>query len=146
MARFRRLALLGALVAVPVVASGFLLQSRSAPEGTLLLEQVLQLVSNRYVDTLTDNKLFEKAAHGLVRELNDPYSQSLAPKEVKQFDTRTGGRYGGLGMLIEDQQGAITIQKVYRNTPAEAGGVREGDRILQVDTLSTRGWSITQVS
>ena len=94
MARLRRFAVLGALVAIPVVASGFLLQSRSAPEGTLLLEQVLQLVSNRYVDTLTDNKLFEKAAHGLVRELNDPYSELLAPKEVKQFDTRTGGRYG----------------------------------------------------
>ena len=146
MARFRKFALLGALVALPVVASGFLLQSKSAPEGTLLLEQVLQLVSNRYVDTLTDNKLFEKAAHGLVRELNDPYSELLAPKEVKQFNTRTGGRYGGLGMLIEDQQGSITISKVYRNTPAEAGGVREGDRILQVDTLSTRGWNLSQVS
>jgi carboxyl-terminal processing protease len=146
MARFRKLALVGALVVLPVVASGFLLQSKAAPEGTLLLEQVLQLVSNRYVDTLNDNKLFEKAAHGLVRELNDPYSELLAPKEVKQFNTRTGGRYGGLGMLIEDQQGAITIAKVYRNTPAERAGVREGDRILQVDTLSTRGWSLSQVS
>src|SRR5438046_1426331 len=49
-------------------------------------------------------------------------------------------------MLIEDQQGSITISKVYRNTPAEAAGVHEGDRILQVDTLSTRGWSLSQVS
>jgi carboxyl-terminal processing protease len=146
MARFRKFALLGVLVAVPVVASGFFLQSKSAPEGTLLLEQVLQLVSNRYVDTLTDSKLFEKAAHGLVRELNDPYSELLAPKDMKQFKTRTEGRYGGLGMLIEDQQSSITIVKVYRNTPAEAGGVREGDRIIQVDTLSTRGWNLSQVS
>ena len=146
MARFRRFALLGALVAVPVVASGFLLQSKSAPEGTLLLEQVLQLVSNRYVDTLTDNKLFEKAAHGLVRELNDPYSELLTPKDVKQFNTRTGGRYGGLGMLIGAQQDWITVEKVYRNTPAQAAGVLEGDRIIQVDTLSTRGWTLNQVS
>src|SRR3954462_2645436 len=104
MARFRKFALLGALIAVPVVASGFLLQSRSAPEGTLLLEQVLQLVSNRYVDTLADTKLFEKAAHGLVRELTDPYTELLPPKDYKQFNTRTGGRYGGLGMLIAPQQ------------------------------------------
>jgi carboxyl-terminal processing protease len=146
MARFRKFALLGALIAVPVVASGFLLQSKSAPEGTVLLEQVLQLVSNRYVDTLNDNKLFEKAAHGLVRELNDPYSELLTPTTLKDFSTRTNGRYGGIGMLIEDQQGQITISKVYRNTPAERAGVREGDRILQVDTLSTRGWTLTQVS
>jgi len=146
MARFRKFALIGALVAIPLIGGGFLLQTRSSQEGPVLLEQVLQLVSGRYVDTLTDSKLFEKAAHGLVRELNDPYSELLAPRDVKQFNTRTGGRYGGLGMLIEDQQGSITISKVYRNTPAEAGGVREGDRILQVDTLSTRGWSLSQVS
>jgi len=146
MARIRKFALLGTVVAVAVVASGFLLQSKSTQEGTLLLQQVLQLVSNRYVDTLTDNKLFEKAAHGLVRELNDPYSELLVPRDVKQFNTRTGGRYGGLGMLIEDQQGSITVSKVYRNTPAEGGGVREGDRIIQVDTASTRGWNLSQVS
>ncbi|HEY6220073.1 MAG TPA: S41 family peptidase, partial [Gemmatimonadaceae bacterium] len=146
MSRFRKLALTGALIAVPLVGGGFLLQSRSASEGPVLLEQVLQLVSGRYVDTLTDSKLFEKAAHGLVRELNDPYSELLAPKDVKQFNTRTGGRYGGIGMLIEDHEGSITINKVYRNTPAEAAGVHEGDRILQVDTLSTRGWSLSQVS
>jgi carboxyl-terminal processing protease len=146
MARFRKLALLGALVTVPVVATGFLLQSKSTTEGTALLEQVLQLVSNRYVDTLNDNKLFEKAAHGLVRELNDPYSELLTPTNLKEFSTRTNGRYGGIGMLIEDLQGSITISKVYRNTPAEAAGIHEGDRILQVDTLSTRGWTLTQVS
>src|SRR3954463_13986027 len=101
MARFRRYAVLGALVAIPVVASGFLLQSRSAQEGPVLLEQVFQLVSNRFVDTLQDTQLFEKAARGLVRELNDPYSELLTPRDMKQFNSRTGGRYGGLRMLFE---------------------------------------------
>src|SRR5258708_32617161 len=97
MARFRKIALLAVVVAVPVVASGFLLRSKSAPEGTALLEQVLQLVSSRYVDTLTASGLFEKAAHGLGRELNDPYSGLLTPKAFKQFGTRPNGRYSGVG-------------------------------------------------
>ena len=146
MARFRKFAALGALIAVPVVASGFLLQSRQAREGTVLLEQVFSLVSNKFVDTLQDNQLFEKAAHGLVRELNDPYSELLSPKEMKQFNSRTGGRYAGLGMLIENRLGAITVNKVYRNTPAERAGVRAGDRIVMVDTLSTQGWELGRVS
>jgi carboxyl-terminal processing protease len=49
-------------------------------------------------------------------------------------------------MQIEDLDGNITISKVFPHSPAEAGGVREGDRILQVDTLSTRGWKTQQVS
>jgi carboxyl-terminal processing protease len=146
MARFRRYAALGALVAIPVVASGFLLQSRSATQSPLLLEQVFQLVSNRFVDTLQDNQLFEKAAQGLVRELNDPYSELLTPKEMKQFNTRTGGRYGGLGMLIEKRLDWITVAKVYRNSPAERGGVRAGDRIIMADSLSTQGWDLSQTS
>ena len=88
----------------------------------------------------------EKAAHGLVAELNDPYSELFSPKLTKSFNTTTGGRYGGVGMLIEDQQGAIVIAKVYPNTPAEAAGVQEGDRILEIDGQSTRGWKTQQVS
>src|SRR5689334_9392715 len=112
MARYRRYAAVGALFAIPAFAGGFLLQSRSAQQGPLLLEQVFQLVSNRFVDTLQDNQLFEHAAHGLVRELNDPYSELLSPKEMKQFNSRTGGRYGGLGMLIEKRGDFITVNKV----------------------------------
>src|SRR3954469_26003532 len=146
MARIRRYAALGAIIAIPVVASGFLLQSRSTQQSPLLLEQVFQLVSRQFVDTLKDNQLFEKAAHGLVRELNDPYSKLLSPKEMKQFNTRTGGRYGGLGTLIEKRIDWITGSKVYRNSPAERGGVRAGDRIIMADTLSTQGWDLSQTS
>jgi carboxyl-terminal processing protease len=49
-------------------------------------------------------------------------------------------------MLIEEQEGSIVISKVYPHTPAEEAGIREGDRIIQVDTASTRGWRIDQVS
>jgi carboxyl-terminal processing protease len=146
MARYRRYAAVGALVAIPLVAGGFLLQSRSAQQGPLLLEQVFQIVSNRFVDTLQDDQLFERAAHGLVRELNDPYSELLSPREMKQFNSRTGGRYGGLGMLIEKRGDFVSVVTVYRNTPAERAGVRAGDRITMVDTLSTQGWDLSRVS
>jgi len=147
MPRIRKTALIGALL-IPVVAGGFLLQSHGQREGTALLEQVMSLVSDRYVDTLPLSAVYEKAARGLVKELNDPYSELLTPKDVKQFNSRTGGRYGGLGMAIEEdpQTHVIRVQTVYPNTPAEMGGIREGDLIVKVDTLSTRGWTITQVS
>jgi len=147
MPRFRKVALFGALL-VPVVAGGFLFQNRAQQQGAALLDQVMSLVTDRFVDTLQLPDVYEKAARGLVKELNDPYSELFSPKEIKQFNTRTGGRYGGLGMLIEQdpQTKVIRIVTVYPNSPAEAGGVREGDLITKVDTLSTRGWTINQVS
>jgi carboxyl-terminal processing protease len=111
-----------------------------------LLDQVLSLVSERFVDTLPQGAMYEKAARGLVRELNDPYTELLSPKELKQFGTRTSGRYGGLGMTIEPRDQQIVVANVFPHTPAERNGVREGDRIIQVDTASTKGWSTQQAS
>jgi carboxyl-terminal processing protease len=147
MPRTRKIALIGALM-IPVVAGGFLLQSRTQREGAVLLDQVMSLVSNRFVDTLPVTDVYEKAARGLVRELNDPYSELMSPKDLKAFSSRTNGRYGGLGMaIIEDPQThEITVATVYPNTPAEEAGVRENDRIVKVNAYSTQGWTSAQVS
>jgi len=140
MRRPRKLAAI-AVILIPLLAGGALLQSRASREGPLLLEQVLSLVSERFVDTLPAGAMYEKAARGLVRELNDPYTELLSPRELKQFTSRTGGRYGGLGMSIVLRDEMVVVQQVFPNSPAERNGVREGDRIIQVDTNSTRGWS-----
>ena len=147
MSRSRKLALIGAFV-VPVIAGGFVWQARAQQQGAQLLEQVLSLVNDRYVDTLPLSDVYEKAARGLVKELNDPYSELYTPKELKTFNTRTGGRYGGLGMAIvaDPVTKFVRVDAVYPNTPAENGGVREGDLIIRVDTQSTLGWTINQVS
>ncbi len=83
---------------------------------------------------------------GLVKELNDPYSVLFTAKEFDQFSQQTGGEYGGIGMEIAPTNGFVTVQRVFPHTPASAGGVMEGDRILQVDTANARGWTTTQVS
>lgn len=141
----RKLAALGVIL-LPLLVGGFLLQSRAAREGALLLDQVLSLVSDRFVDTLPEGVMYEKAARGLIRELNDPYSELLSPRELKQFQSRTGGRYGGLGMSIQLRDKQIVVERVFPNSPAERNGVREGDRIIQVDTNSTRDWSTAQTA
>ena len=51
MQRNRKLALAGALL-IPVVGGGFFLQARPQREGAALLDQVMTLVSERFVDTL----------------------------------------------------------------------------------------------
>jgi carboxyl-terminal processing protease len=132
--------------ALIVGATGFFLEERSAREGARLFGQVLNLVQDRFVDSVGFNALYEKAAHGLVSELNDPYSELLSPKQLKQFTTTTGGQYGGVGMMIEPQEGAIVISRVYPHTPAERAGIREGDRIAEIEGLSIRGWTTAQVS
>ncbi len=143
--RVLHLAVLGAVM-LPLVAGAFVYQKHETVASAQLLDEVLRITASRYVDSVGANSLYEKAASGLVKELNDPYSVLFTKKEFDQFSQQTGGKYGGIGMEIAPTNGFITVQRVFPHTPASAGGVMEGDRILQIDTANARGWTSAQVS
>jgi len=138
-----RTAAVASLLLLPMAAGGFLLQGGPSRTTPHLFDQVLSIVANRYVDSLQGSALFEKAATGLVRELNDPYSELLAPKANEDFNRNVGGRYGGVGMLLEEQKNTgpirVVVNRVFPHTPAEEGGVLEGDQIVRVDSLAVTG-------
>jgi len=135
-----------ALLVVPIVAGGFLLQEPPVHATAHLFDQVLSLVSSQFVDTVNTAELYERAAKGLVHELNDPYSELMTPKVSEDFNRGTGGRYGGTGMYIGEQQGLIVVDRVFPNTPASEAGVLEGDRILAIDDKSVQSWPLLKVS
>src|SRR5262249_41987533 len=135
------------LLLVPIVAGGFLLQEPPVRANARLFDQVRSLVESHYVDSLKNSQVFQKAAHGLVRELHDPYSELLTPKESDSFNRKTNGRYGGTGMVLDPQtDGTVLVGRVFPHTPAEEAGVREGDKIVAIDGNSTAGWQLTKVS
>ena len=145
-----RTAAVASLFLIPMVAGGFFLQQTPPRATPRLFDQVLAIVASRYVDSLQSPEVFEKAAKGLVRELNDPYSELLAPRQSEEFNRSTGGRYGGVGMLLEEQKvgtgTSIVVSRIFPHTPAEDGGVHEGDRIVRVDSLPTADAKIDKVS
>ena len=146
MPRFRTAAA-ATLLVIPIVAGGFLLQESPTRANAMLFDQVMSLVRNQYVDSIPAGASYEKAARGLVKELNDPYSELLSPKESESFERATGGRYGGTGMLLTQQApGVIVVDRVFPNTPAEEAGVHEGDRVVAVDSTPTTSLEIEKVS
>src|ERR1051325_3238885 len=141
-----RTAATATLLVIPIVAGGFFLQEAPVRANATLFDQVLAIVARQYVDSVPSAAVYEKAARGLVREVNDPYSELLSPKESEAFSRGTNGRYGGTGMYIREQQDGIIVDRVFPHTPAEEAGVREGDRIVSVDGVTTQGLRLEQVS
>lgn len=142
----RRTLAIAASLCLPLVGTAWSLRSRAEQRGAQLLDQVMTAVALRYVDTLAADSLYEAASRGLLKELGDPYTELLTPKDRAAFLRNTGGRYFGVGMLLTPPiDGHVMVDKVYPNTPAAARGVREGDRILAVDGEAVRGWSVDRV-
>jgi len=142
-----RIAVMGTAVVLPVLVGGFMLQRGEATDAARLFAQVFARVAADAVDSLAPDAMYEKAARGLVRGLNDPYADLYSPQELASFSRNSlGNAYGGVGLLIENQQGTFTVAKVYPHTPAETGGVQLGDRIVSVNGVSTRGMKLDWVS
>jgi len=135
------------LFLVPAVAGGWAAHDMLPHDGPKLLAQVLQIVNSEAIESLTQDEMYERAARGLVERLDDRYADLYSPEELATFSReQLRSAYGGLGMQIEDQQGTITITRVFPNTPAERGGLRAGDRVVAVNGESTRGLRIEEVS
>jgi len=136
------------MVLVGVVAflsGGWLLQRSSQGESGVyqkarLFDDILSYVSEYYVDTLNEGKLYDMAVDGMLRELNDPYTVYLRERDLKDLELSTTGNYGGVGMQIDVRDGWITVVAPIAGTPAEALGIETGDRVVAIDGESTRGW------
>jgi carboxyl-terminal processing protease len=146
MGRFRR-GLAVVLVLIPGLAGGWALRSNLPESGPRLFAQVLQLVGSEGIGGLSQDETYRRAARGLVDRIDDEYAEIYSPEELARFSReQLGSSYGGMGMQIEDQQGSVTVTRVFPNTPAERGGVRPGDRVLSVDGQPTRGLRLDEVS
>ena len=145
--RTKNVAMWAALLALPVAAGAFIRQSQQAADGARLFSQVLQRIEDNAVDSLTRSAIYEKAARGLVKNLQDPYADLYSPEELASFQRNTlRNDYAGLGMQIEQQDDQIVVRQVFPNTPAAGGGLMPGDHIIMIDTSSTIGWRTQQVS
>src|SRR5687768_16575676 len=124
-----------------------LVNARQQSNGEQLFNDVVTIVRSRYVEPVATDKLLEKAAVGLLDQLDDPYAHLYTTREdVSEFTQTHQGNYGGVGMSIEDRDGVHTVVRVFPDTPAERGGMQEGDRIYSVDGQVVRGWPLEKVT
>lgn len=109
-----------------------------------LFDDVLTYVAEYYVDTLNAADLYDLAIDGFLKELNDPYTSFLREKDYRDLELSTTGNYGGVGMQIDVRDGWITVIAPILGTPADEAGLATGDRIVEIDGESTRGWNNDQ--
>ena len=110
-----------------------------------MLEQVMQLVADRHLREGAPLDVYETTARGLVKELRDPYSVLLAPKDLESFNRTTLGQYAGIGVEVSTVGDATLVGEVYPGGPSAAAGLRRGDRLVAVEGQPMRGLPLDSV-
>ncbi len=108
-----------------------------------ILMRVFHLVRQDYVhkDEVAPEKLIYSAIRGMVDSL-DPFSAFLSPKEYKEMQQDTKGKFGGIGIVVTMREGYLTVVTPLEGTPASKAGIEAGDRIVGVDGKDIREKSL----
>ena len=106
------------------------------------LDEVRATLMNEYYQPLDEDELVLGAIRGMMSAVGDPYTFYYTADEMTAANEEFGGVYHGVGMLVQlTDDGAIEVARVYEDSPAEAAGVRMGDRIVAVDGVEVSGES-----
>ena len=103
-----------------------------------LFGDVLTDVDNQYVAPVDNKKLIQAAIDGMVTSL-DPHSGYLTPEDYSDMNDQTRGEYGGLGLEVSEDEGAVKIVSPIDDTPAARAGLQAGDYITSIDGKSLIG-------
>lgn len=105
---------------------------------------VYKEVNTYYVDDIEPNKLMRTGIEAMVSSL-DPYTNYISETDVELARLRQSGKYQGVGAKIEYIDGLPTILTLYKDQPADAAGLKTGDRLLTVDGRETEGYNREQL-
>lgn len=110
--------------------------------GAGQVQEVMDLVSTRYVDSVKVDSLQEEAIDAVLNRL-DPHSVYIPAKRLQGVNEDLAGRFEGIGVEFNIFNDTVHIISVLRGGPSDKVGLVAGDRIIAVEQKSVAGNGIT---
>lgn len=135
------------VVAIAVVATMFIATGGN-DAGMIKLNQIRNLIENRYVGELDEDAMFDAAAAGMVEGTGDRWSYYVPAVSMEDYNAQKDNTYVGVGITIsprEDGKG-LDIVTVEPGGSAQEQGVLPGDILCAVAGKSVVGMDSEEVS
>lgn len=107
----------------------------------LKLMEVMNKVSNYYVDSINEEAFVEKTIVQMLHEL-DPHSSYISADELKEMNEQLSGEFEGIGISFNILNDTIFVVGTIPGGPSEQVGIMAGDRIIRVDGEDVAGIGI----
>ena len=141
------LGILALLIINPINQTNYAAETEKIKPDTYqllnLFGEVFERVQSDYVEKPTDEEMIEAAISGMLAAL-DPHSSYLNKKSFQDMRVNTKGQFGGLGIQVTMEAGAIKVISPIDDTPAHRAGVEAGDIITHLDGETVQGLTLSQ--
>lgn len=110
------------------------------------LQEALDLIRLRYVDTVNIDSLEGKAIQEMMSEL-DPHSVYLPPADLKEANDDLAGNFQGIGVEFNLFNDTVNIVYVIPGGPSEKAALQVGDKITSVNgtPLTGKGYHADEI-
>ena len=129
---FRSIGLVSAVALVPAATAALAAVDVDTYRELDQFMSVFERVRSEYVEQVDDKTLLRGAIDGMLASL-DPHSSYLDEKGFSSLMTTTEGEYGGLGLTVTQEDGAVKVIAPTEDTPADRAGIKAGDYLTHLD-------------
>ena len=136
-------AVAGALTTMQLQATARSAMSPLPLEDMQQLAAVFDLVKRSYVEPVDEKKLIRDAIGGMVSGL-DPHSAYFEGQAFKEFREGISGKFTGVGIQIEMDDGLVKVVSPIEGSPAFRAGLQTGDLITRIDDTMVKGLNMDQ--
>lgn len=105
-------------------------------------QEVFEKINKDYVQEPDRQKMTDSAIDGMLKSL-DPHSSYFTDEDLEDFLSQTKGAFGGIGVEVMFDNGAIKVISPIDDLPADKAGIKAGDYIVGVndDLVSSLGFN-----
>ena len=145
--KFRQMAVLALGICMGVSAAVYLPAVAQSGRSALPVEElrafteVYARIKSDYVEPVDDRKLIGHAISGMLSGL-DPHSAYLDKDAFREMQVGTRGEFGGLGLEVGMDDGAVKVISPIDDSPAARAGIKSGDLIVKLDDAFVKGMTL----
>ena len=109
------------------------------------VESVFTLMQRQALDPPSETTATVGAINGLLQSNGDRYARYLPADEFKQYSEMMQGAFGGIGVVLSEENGNVRVAQVYEDTPAARAGVQAGDWFFAIDGRQQDSWTTQEI-
>lgn len=106
------------------------------------LQEVVDLINKKYVDSVDAQMLADTAIAALITKL-DPHSAYISAGELEAVNEDINGNFYGIGIEYNIISDTMHVVSVFKDGPAEKAGILVGDKLLKANDSALTGRKIT---
>jgi carboxyl-terminal processing protease len=131
------LPLLFAIVMIIGMLIGFRLRGNIRPTSFFKtrkqssVQEVMDLVTSNYVDSVSADTLGENAIEGMLAHL-DPHSSYIPAVDLTEMNEDLQGNFEGIGVEFQIFDDTVNVMNVLAGGPSDKAGLRVGDKFIKV--------------